>query len=64
MSRKETLQNEHNARVVNKRIDSALPPRGACGTRNRQGLLWIVLVVVIVAAAGVAGWLVYGGRVA
>ncbi|MEI7899132.1 MAG: hypothetical protein WCK89_02690 [bacterium] len=60
MNRKETLEQEYNARAGRTRIDSALPPAGVCRHRSYWGM--IVLVIVLLVAAGVAGWLMYGGR--
>lgn len=57
MDRKEALQKEHDARVGRVRLDSALPPM----MRRRRGYGRLVFgVILLLLAAGVAGWLVFG----
>ena len=60
MNRQEALQREHETRVGKARLDTALP---VVGGGRRSGSRWqLCVVVLILLAAGVAGWLLWGGR--
>ena len=60
MNRKEALEQEYNARTGRTRIDSALPPTGVFRRRSYWGI--VVLLVLLLVVAGVAGWLMCGVR--
>ncbi len=60
MKRKEALEQEYNARIGRTRIESALPTARAGRRRSYSGI--VVLLLTLLVAVGVAGWLMYGGR--
>ncbi len=60
MSRKELLQQEHEGRVDRTRVESSLPPLGAGRRRSYARTVWLLILLLGVAAW--AGWQLCGGR--
>ena len=60
MNRKEILEQEYNARTGRTRLESALPPANVCRPRRNRGI--VCLLVLLLVVAGVAGWLICGGK--
>ena len=59
MNRQESLRKEHESRVGNVRLDSALPPGGVFKRRSYPQI--ILLVILLLVLAGLLGWHFYGG---